>query len=681
MNTFAGPFLLWLGRVSWQASVIALLVMAAQKVFPSRWTAQWRYALWLLVVLRLALPVAIPSKISLFNYGRGWGASLSPSIISAPWPSSGNDAIENGPPPQAAPARPVIKHAWWRRRSWEFLFSLWLGGAVIFAARTFGQNWLFLRRLGTPRPVVDQDALALLANCRKELGVRTKVRLAETSAVKSPALCGLWRPMLLLPAGLTGQFSAAELRHVFLHEMAHVRRGDAFVLWLAASLQALHWFNPVIWLAVRRMAADREMACDELALFHAGEEEKTPYGQTILKLLELFACATPPALVGILEDGAQMRRRILMISGFKKRPLWPLPAFLLLLGLGIVTLTDAQPPVETSDNLAGALPRGTDERVISESLRKWSHDEVVAAADYQFCSNVLAKLLFVPRDQLGSELATAYPGHLDPELAELRLRLLHAKDKWIAAQNDGATDSPAYKTASESYTNAQRDYDAKINSIIDGLKDRVKEDASNLVTIKSREAALKREWERAKTAGAASVNTDPFLKAEEKRQSESPREWTHDEVMAAADYAIFSNTFAKLLSIPKDERGSELLTAYPGNSDPELAELHTRFDQAKDKWLAAQNELDTNLPAFKTASEVYTKAQQDYDAKIQSMINGIKVRVETDAANLQIIRDQEAAIKSRRAALAKAAAAAAAQSTGGGSAPPADAEAPPLITR
>ena len=73
------------------------------------------------------------------------------------------------------------------------------------------------------------DAAALLNDCRREFGVSRRIELLETDAVRSPALFGLFRLRLLLPRGLASRFSRSELRYIFLHELAHVKRGD---LWL-----------------------------------------------------------------------------------------------------------------------------------------------------------------------------------------------------------------------------------------------------------------------------------------------------------------------------------------------------------------------------------------------------------------------------------------------------------------
>jgi bla regulator protein BlaR1 len=110
--------------------------------------------------------------------------------------------------------------------------------------------------------------LAILDECRERLGLRLgrPLTLMEVPELESPALFGCFRLKLLLPQDLLARFSPTELRHVFLHELAHVRRGDAAMNWLTTILQTLHWFNPVLWFAFHRMRADREVACDALVL-------------------------------------------------------------------------------------------------------------------------------------------------------------------------------------------------------------------------------------------------------------------------------------------------------------------------------------------------------------------------------------------------------------------------------
>ncbi len=158
-----------------------------------------------------------------------------------------------------------------------------------------------------------------------------------------PCLFGFLRPRLLLPPQFTRGFSDNELRHVFLHELGHVKRHDILVGWLMAALQVLHWFNPLVWVAFARMRVDRELACDALALSYGDPRNSQPYGRTILKLLENFCDPIKaPSLAGIAEDKKQMKERIVMIANFDKTKRGPVLAGLLYGTLGLLTLTDAQ---------------------------------------------------------------------------------------------------------------------------------------------------------------------------------------------------------------------------------------------------------------------------------------------------------------------------------------------------
>jgi beta-lactamase regulating signal transducer with metallopeptidase domain len=116
--------------------------------------------------------------------------------------------------------------------------------------------------------------LDLLEDRKLQMGVRTPLVLVETASVTSPALLGFIQPRLLLPAGLIANFSATELRYVFLHELGHLRRSDIPMNWLLSLLLVILWFNPLVWYAFSRLRADRELACDALALAHAGESDQ-----------------------------------------------------------------------------------------------------------------------------------------------------------------------------------------------------------------------------------------------------------------------------------------------------------------------------------------------------------------------------------------------------------------------
>lgn len=398
----------WLQRTAWQTAILVALVLLFQRLFRRWLTPRWRHALWWLVLARLVLPATPVSGVSVFNLlPAGWdggGSGVEPTETAVnPFPPASTAEraparVEGVPPAELRPApanlfanpatftettapapaavvlpkdqspspatgvssqtdaqiKPVTT-GWSWRRWWPWL---WLAGAFALAGRITVASFRFHAALRQSRPVRDARTLAVLQECCQRLNVHRPPAVVETECVRSPALAGLVRPRLLLPAGLPSRFTSEELRHVLLHELAHLKRRDIALNWLATALQVLHWFNPAVWVAFRRMRADRELAADALASTALGERQAQPYGQTIIKLLQTFnQPVATPALVGVLEDQRAMRDRMKMIAAFRPPSRWSSLAGLLVVGLGGITLTDALPrqaraAAETADGVA-----------------------------------------------------------------------------------------------------------------------------------------------------------------------------------------------------------------------------------------------------------------------------------------------------------------------------------------
>ena len=320
-------------RVSVEASVLIVLVLAVQWLCGRRLKPRWRHALWLLVMVRLTVPWTIPSPASLFNLMRMPAATAAMPAEPAPIrPASAAVEVDQA----TVPAASVSAQDW--------LVWLWAAGAASLASCALLSHQKLSRRVSRLRALTDGPTLALLEDCKALMGVSTPVLLVETQLVDSPTLFGFVRPRLLLPMGLVSGFTREELRHVFLHELAHIKRHDILTGWVTLGLQVIHWFNPLVWLAFYRLRADRELACDALALSRAPIGEKESYGLTIVKLLEGFGHPIwRPSLAGILEKKQQMKERITMIARFHKTDRGLTLAVALLAGLALVTLTDAQP--------------------------------------------------------------------------------------------------------------------------------------------------------------------------------------------------------------------------------------------------------------------------------------------------------------------------------------------------
>lgn len=333
----------WTARASGYAVVIIAIIILTQALLRSRLSAGWHCALWLVLLARLALPFGPSSALSLWNLlpktAYNTTESTEASGVQDAFRTAGKQMPDTGGthllPAQAGPIFQI---------PWQALPVIWLVGVLIMLGGILAKNlrlWLQVHGL---RPVTEQPLLELLEDCKQAMSVRTIVGLVLTDQVQSPALFGLLRPRILLPEQFAGRIPLEELRCIFLHELAHLKRGDIWLGWLAAVMQALHWFNPLIWWALSRMRTDREAAADALALRRMQSGDSGRYADTIVNLLESFARSPRlPVIAGIVENSTQIKRRLTMITKFKPpKRIETLIAVVIITIVAMATLTDAQ---------------------------------------------------------------------------------------------------------------------------------------------------------------------------------------------------------------------------------------------------------------------------------------------------------------------------------------------------
>jgi len=313
--------------VSLKAGILVGLIVALHLLLRHRLQPKWLYWLWLLVFARLALPWGPESEFSLYRWlGFAGNSSL--------------EAVQATSDPMASlAAAPASPHQLWNR----VLPIVWLIGACTLGVNTLRINLSFARRVRRHSTVVaDARIRNLLRRCQETIGVRRSVPLVETRAVATPTLFGLAKPRLLMPNGLLDRLGDDELRHVFLHELAHCKRRDIGVNWIMQALLIVHWFNPLLWYAARRMREDQELACDALALRCLPEGSSREYGHTLIKLLEQLSLPAPIAgNVQLAGHKSHLQRRIQMIKQYQSRSyLWSIIGLTLLLVLGGCVLTN-----------------------------------------------------------------------------------------------------------------------------------------------------------------------------------------------------------------------------------------------------------------------------------------------------------------------------------------------------
>jgi beta-lactamase regulating signal transducer with metallopeptidase domain len=190
-----------------------------------------------------------------------------------------------------------------------WLVAAWLGGVAFFSLR-FAGGFLLLehrRRSGSILP--SPHVLAICHALQAQLGLERAIRYLECSWLQAPAVIGWFRPIVLLPVTALIGLSEAQLRAVIAHELAHIRRFDGLVNLFQILVETLLFYHPAMWWLNKRIRAERELCCDEIALSVSGDRFEYAKALTLMAQWE-----SAPALAMAANRGP-LAERILHILG------------------------------------------------------------------------------------------------------------------------------------------------------------------------------------------------------------------------------------------------------------------------------------------------------------------------------------------------------------------------------
>lgn len=293
-----------MGEILITATVLILCVLLIRRIFRGKISSRLQYALWLLVALRLMIPVSAQFDIgSLSRFrlmdlveedGSGIGERLDETIrLEEPIqmtmdsgsilfrlfaPDEVKEAVEgvsaDGPTAVFLAGRLGFSRL-------DVLWFIWGLGAPVVGVWILASNILFSRRLKKNRQPFE------LPENVKTAVLEIKGRLPAcylAEGISSPCLYGFpGREAVYLTVDVVDD--ADRLRHVVIHELVHKRHGDSFWALLRGVLVTVYWFHPLVWVAAVCSKRDCELACDEGALALLGEEERIPYGETLLSII------------------------------------------------------------------------------------------------------------------------------------------------------------------------------------------------------------------------------------------------------------------------------------------------------------------------------------------------------------------------------------------------------------
>lgn len=189
------------------------------------------------------------------------------------------------------------------------IYLLGVIGIAIFSVVSFV---VFCRRIGK-QYVHDSRVLGILNMCRNELGIKREIVIVQQSAVLVPSLFGIFKPKILVCDNIY-DMTDSQIKHIFIHELAHYTKHDLLKNMLFNVLQTVYWFNPIIHLCFKCIRKDMEVTTDDVAISHLPDEEHKAYCKTLVDVSCNDNSRLANRVLGISNDKKSLEGRISMIK-------------------------------------------------------------------------------------------------------------------------------------------------------------------------------------------------------------------------------------------------------------------------------------------------------------------------------------------------------------------------------
>lgn len=342
-------FILWLLDSSLMGSILIVLIILVRLTFKKRLSTHCQYLIWFMLIVRLIIPYAPESSISIFNVFLHLNIKTWPGHVIGVQTNSQATWSTDSQLPISTTVNDADDYTHRIERSFfdsneNIVFGIWLIGALSLTIYTITLTARMRRILKNGAKVTDVGAIGLFEECKLALNIKSTPVLIESSVIRSPMAAGTLRPHIILPSGIVTELSQEKLRFIILHELAHLQRKDIYVNWITTLLQIFHWFNPLMWYAFNQMREDRELACDANVLSVLKPDEYKSYGDAIICLLERFSYPVyDHTVAGFASGKSHIKQRMAKIAAYKKGTIaeifWGISLFSL---MGCLALTNAQ---------------------------------------------------------------------------------------------------------------------------------------------------------------------------------------------------------------------------------------------------------------------------------------------------------------------------------------------------
>lgn len=266
--------------MSCAGSALTLILLALRPITSRIFGSVWQYYIYLAALVIFIIPISFGASYSPFP------EPIEPVEIAETLPET---AIPINPAGVNAPEEAVVTTipTSGERRAEVFgiqvtgvLKYIWFIGIAVFLTGALISYIRFMRLIYKNSCSAD---CSMFETIRAEMGIRREIAVKVSTVLDAPLMVGMINPILVLP---DRELDEIGLRYVIMHELTHFKRRDLLYKWFAMFANAIHWFNPLVYLLVRRLNEDCEISCDVTVTKNFSEKEKKEYMRTIVNLMK-----------------------------------------------------------------------------------------------------------------------------------------------------------------------------------------------------------------------------------------------------------------------------------------------------------------------------------------------------------------------------------------------------------
>lgn len=297
-------------ELSIQASIMISIIFLLKLVFKNRLSPKWHYYIWLLIIVKLLIPIEIESQMSIIphvdlqeQYYTSFDVVTTADEEILPLQGmTETNSIQN----KELNLVHLIPILWLAVFTVLILYNIYIEVGFYFKQK----KYKYLR---------DSTIEHILDKAKRELNINRYIQVKVAEESTTPKIYGIINPCIIVDESTLIKADETMIYHLFLHEINHLKHYDLIINTLSMLVKCIYWFNPLVHIAMTRMRDDCEVACDTSVLKQLPRKDHRQYGYTLLHAIQLNKASTCLALS--LGSKKQIARRLTMIRDYKKSKL------------------------------------------------------------------------------------------------------------------------------------------------------------------------------------------------------------------------------------------------------------------------------------------------------------------------------------------------------------------------